>query len=239
MRDNIYNSPLFLIIMCKACRTKPVYEFTNQRKLCKNCFIQWFQKKFLYTIRKFGMIKRGDVVSVKGNDYRAVVLKYLLGILEEKGVVELASPKGRDIMDSQLASPNCSLGDKLRDNKSSKLRILAKQDLKQHYSRAERGLNKIAVASTLDSEAEKIVSELISGDEKNLKNLKPVDGKVIKPLYLFLDEEVLLYAKLRGLKIKKGEVVDTKISRFINELETKHPEIKRAVVSSYLKIYGK
>ena len=178
--------------MCRACKTKPVYEFTNQRKLCKNCFIQWFQKKFLYTIRKFGMIKRGDVVSVKGNDYGAVVLKYLFGILEEKGVIELKGKGG-----------------------------------------------KVAMTSTLDNESEEMVSELISGDEKNLKNLKPVDGNVIKPLYLFLDEEILLYAKLKGLKFKATREKETKIGKFINELEIKHPEIKRAVVSSYLKIYKK
>jgi len=176
--------------MCHRCKTKPVYEFTNQRKLCKNCFIQWFQKKFLFTVRKFGMIKRGDVVNVKGKDYRAVVLKYLFGILEEKGVVEIKN-KG----------------------------------------------DKIAITDTLDSESEKIVNGLINGDEKNLKNLKPVDGKVIKPLYLFLDEEILLYAKLKGLKFKIKKEKDSKIGKFIDELETKHPEVKRAVVNSYLKLY--
>ena len=47
--------------MCKLCKTKPVYEFTNQRKLCKACFIHWFEKKFLYTIRKFNMIRFGNI----------------------------------------------------------------------------------------------------------------------------------------------------------------------------------
>lgn len=176
--------------MCHRCKTKPVYEFTNQRKLCKNCYINWFQKKFLFTIRKFGMIKRGDIVNVRGNDYRAVVLKYLFEILEEKGVVEIKN-KG----------------------------------------------NKIAITSTLDSEANEMVETLIKGKEKDLKNLKPVEGKVIKPLYLFLDEEVLLYAKLKKLKFKKEKGKKTKISEFIDELEQKHPEVKRAVVNSYLKLY--
>jgi len=176
--------------MCKTCQTKPVYEFTNQKKLCKNCFIQKKKKKALFTIRKFGMIRRGDVVSVKGKGYRKIVLKYLLGILEEKGVIEI---KGKG--------------------------------------------NKIAVTSTLDSEANEIVEILIKGDVKNLKNLKPVEGKTIKPLYLFLDEEVLLYAKLKGLKFNEEKEKETKISEFIDDLEIKHPEIKRAVVNSYLGLY--
>jgi len=62
-----------------------------------------------------------------------------------------------------------------------------------------------------------------------------VDGRVIKPLYLFLDKEVLLYAKLRGLKF--GDVEEKRkdnISLFIDEMEKLHPEVKQAVIASYL-----
>jgi len=223
--------------MCYLCRTKPVYEFTNQRKLCKNCFIQWFQKKFLFTIRKFKMIKRGDVVNIRGNnDFKKVVLKYLLGILEEKGVIEIGSLHSQYNC-SQQPSSSCSLRNKLDDNKFSKRKIMRDADLKQHYSKAKRGVNnKIAITSTLDSEANEIIETLIKGNEKEMKNLKPVDGKMIKPLYLFLNEEVLLYAKLKDLKFDEGKEKKTKIRKFINELEKKHPEVKRAVVNSYLKL---
>ena len=218
--------------MCKTCETKPVYEFTNQRKLCKNCFINWFQKKALYTIRKFAMIKRGDVISIKGSDYRAIALKHLFEILEEKGVIEMRSLSSQSIAPNQ-ASPRFSAKNLLVENSQDKR-------FRDNYKgfQAKRGLNKIAITSTLDFEANEIVKTLIGGKEKDLKKQSPVEGKTIKPLYLFLDEEVLLYAKLKGLKFIQGKEGKDKISEFIDEMEIKHPEVKRAVVNSYLKLYN-
>ena len=99
--------------MCKQCELRPVYEFTNQRKLCKKCFIKYFQKKFLYVNRKFGMIRKGDVVGydsgtqgctpknihknifTKGKDFRSVVLEDVLKMFAEKLMIELVElPEG-------------------------------------------------------------------------------------------------------------------------------------------------
>ena len=175
--------------MCKQCETKPVYEFTNQRKLCKTCFIKWFQKKVLYSIRKFKMISKGDIVGYdnKGR-FREVVLEDVLKIFGKKAIVELVKLPNRN------------------------------------------RINKIVIASTTDLEADKIIHALI----KNGKLSSAVEGKIIKPLYLFLDKEVLLYAKLRNLKFKKTKQSKDKISKFIDELEKTHPEVKQAVVGSYL-----
>ncbi len=192
--------------MCRLCETKPVYEFTNKRKLCKNCFIKYFQKKVFFIVRKFGMIKHGDVVACENKmilkdkqevlDFRIAVLKYVLKMFEEKGIIELTKEKA----------------------------------------------NKIAIPSTIDLEASEIVKILIKRKEADLKKLKPVEkikGKtIIKPLYLFLDEEVLLYAKLKGLKWQKQKDETNKIKGFLDELEKRHPEVKRAVVNSYLNLYG-
>ena len=179
--------------MCKECEKNPVYEFTNKRKLCKICFIKYFQKKFLYVIRKFEMIKKGDVISYKKkNDFRSVVLEVLLKMFSEKAFVNL------------VKMPN-------------------------------KKVNKIAISSTIDSEADKITQDIIKGDA-NLKKVSPSEGKFIKPLYLFLDKEVLLYARLKGLKFKEIKENKNNISKFIDELEKKHPEIKRAIVNSYLKL---
>jgi len=175
--------------MCKLCEIKSVYEFTNQRKLCKNCFVKWFEKKFLYINRKFGMIKKGDVVFLKTeNDFRGVVLKYILEKFENKFMI------------------------KLKKNRA----------------------NKIAIASTIDFESEQIIKNLIKGNLNDLKKLKPVDKNTIKPLYLFLDKEVLLYAKLKKLKFRKIGKKKNEISDFLDGFEKKHPEVKQAVVSSFL-----
>jgi hypothetical protein len=182
--------------MCKQCDISPVYEFTNKRKLCKNCFIEYFQKKALYTVRKFRMISNGDRISYKmGNDFRTVVLKDILALMKERTDIEIGkSPSGKN--------------------------------------------TKLAIPSTLDMEADEITSTLIKKKFKELNKISPTDKKIIKPLYLFLDEEVLLYAKLRNLKFKKTAEKKDKISVFIDSLEKKHPEIKRAIVNSYLKIYN-
>jgi len=182
--------------MCQKCEIKPVYEFTNKRKLCKRCFINYFQKKFLYTIRKFKMIQRGEVIGYKKSlGFRDIVLEDVLKMFSEKISGELV----------KLPS--------------------------------KKRISKIAVSSTIDLESEKFILEIIEGNLKEIDKIKAVDKKIIKPLYLFLDKEVLLYAKLKGLKYKKEKTERNKISNFINKLEEKHPEVKRAIVNSYLKLY--
>ncbi len=183
--------------MCKLCNEKPVYEFTNKRRLCKRCFVNYFQKKVLYTIRKFDMVRRGDIVGYrKDNSCRGVVLEQILFFLSEKCYF------------SVVKSPS-------------------------------KKATKIAVNSFLDLESEEIVKILIKGDASNLKKDLPIVGKIIKPLYLFDEKEILLYAKIKNLKFKEQKKNQDKIKNFIDEFEKKHPEVKRAIVNSLLKLYKK
>ena len=204
--------------MCKLCETKPVYEFTNQRKLCKTCFVRWFQKKVLYTIRKFEMIKKNEVIGYDNSGFRGIVLEDVLKMFAEKSIVELA-PQAytKEVREPAEAGPE-----------KFSLKIFTK-GIKLP---SKKKLDKIAIASTTDLEADKIIHFLIKGKGK-LDSA--VDGKIIKPLYLFLDKEVLFYAKLKKLKFKKIKEKKDKISKFIDELEKMHPEVKQAIVSSYLK----
>ena len=202
--------------MCKLCETNPVYEFTNKRKICKNCFVRYFQKKFLTTIRKFEMIRKGDIIGyntqgcttkniqknifTKGRtNFRDVVLEDLLNMFGEKGFVE--------IVRYQMSDIRCQISD-----------------------------SKLAISSTIDSESDKIVHMFVEGNVKDLKKVAPVDKKIIKPLYLFLDEEVLLYAKIKKLKFKEKKIKKDKLSMFVDDLEKKHPEIKRAILNTYLEL---
>jgi tRNA(Ile)-lysidine synthase TilS/MesJ len=181
--------------MCKLCNEKPVYEFTNKRKLCKNCFVDYFHKKLLYTIRKFGMIRRGDVVGYKKkNNFKGIVLEQMLIFLAGRAEFKLVKlPRKKTV--------------------------------------------KIAVDASLDSEAGEIVKSLIKEDVSDMKKFLPVYGNVIKPLYLFLDEEILLYAKLTNLRFKQKKDKNSKIEDFMNDFEKKHPEVKRAIVNSLLELY--
>jgi hypothetical protein len=181
--------------MCKQCETNPVYEFTNKRKLCKNCFVNYFHKKFLFTIRKFEMIKRGDIIGYqKKNDFKGAVLEDMLNFFSKKSGVSIV---------------------KLPNKKTTK----------------------IANDSSIDSESNEIVRTIVEGNAVNLKKDLPMEKNLIKPLYLFSDEEIMLYAKIKGLKFKEEQNKKNKIENFIDSFEKKHPEVKRAVVNSLLELY--
>ncbi len=223
--------------MCQQCETKPVYEFTNKRKVCKTCFIRWFEKKVFYTIRKFEMTSQGETISFeKGNGFRSVVLENVLETFSEKAgnkIVRLSRNKLLEICNSQSSSPDCSL----KGNKLSKKNSLINSFGKLRVNGNEQANLKIATPETSDSIAEKIIREIIEG-KLDMKKHAPIGGNVIKPLYLFLDKEVSLYAKLRGLKFKKEKSKGNKIDEFLEEMDKKHPELYHAVVNSYLELYS-
>jgi hypothetical protein len=99
--------------------------------------------------------------------------------------------------------------------------------------------NKFASPSTSDLEAYMIINMIIKGNIKNLEKSLPLNKKIIKPLYLFLDKEVLLYANLKKLSFKKENNKKNKISNFIDVLEKKHPEIKHSIINGVLKLTNK
>ena len=189
--------------MCKNCERKPVYEFTNKRKLCKQCFIRYFHKKFLYTIRKFEMIKREEEIFFKSSgSLRDEVLKNVLNYFSERAGIGVVK-KGRS-----------SAYPKLR-------------------SKGARGKCKTAVSDTLDVTSLSFISQTFS---EGKGDLLPVVKNKIKPLYLFLDKEVLIYAKILKLQFKEDKKKD-KLEMFIDSLEKNHPEVKRAIVNSYLELF--
>lgn len=198
--------------MCKLCKTKPVYEFTNKRKLCARCFVNYFERKILYTIRKFGMVKSGDVIGYfSSKHFRDIVLKEMLKIIADKGDVKI----------KELPPPNL------------------KHPLAERYIKL--GITKIALSSSVDLNSDEILDEIIKGNAKNLNTFLPVKKirriSIISPLYLFLDEEILLYAKIKKLKFKKIKEKKDKIGIFLDEFEKKHPEVKRAIVNSLLALH--
>jgi len=187
------------IFYCKM--PKYVYKFTNGRQVTKREFIKWFQKKFLYTMRKFKMVSEGDrIVYPKADDVGSVVLDDLLQMFAEKAPVEVES---------------------LFWNKMKKK-------------------DKVALAYTSDTITRLFLITILYSKASKLRNCcGPVskNKKTIMPLYLFLDKEVLLYCKLKGLKCVKSKIKKDKISKFIDKLEDKHPELKHSVVQTYLELF--
>lgn len=184
--------------MCKLCEISPVYEFTNKRKLCKRCFINYFNKKFLYTIRKYNLIKQEErIYYYSSNNVNEVVLEKMLNLFLDKYNFNLV---------------------KLDKNKPS-------------------GKYKLALSECIDDQAKSIFSNIIFKDSSKLNSFLPIYKNNIRPLYFFLEEEILLYAKLNNLKFKPIKRNKDKLDSFLEELETQHPEVKRAMVNSLLKIF--
>ena len=83
--------------MCKQCEQNPVYEFTNKRKLCKSCFIKYFDKKVLYINWKFDLIKPNDTIAYKkSNDVKDVVLEDILKIFTNRGMIKVVKLPFKD-----------------------------------------------------------------------------------------------------------------------------------------------
>jgi hypothetical protein len=95
---------------------------------------------------------------------------------------------------------------------------------------------KLAVSDTLDETSLAFVGQTFGKDKGSLL---PVVKNKIKPLYLFLDKEVSLYAKILKLKFKVNKKKQDKLAMFIDRLEKNHPEVKRAIVNSYLELFCK
>lgn len=70
---------------CKKCLTEPVMELNNAKKLCKNCFFKYFEKKVFRTVSKYKLIDHEDkiVVGVSGGKDSLTTL-YLLSKIQQK-----------------------------------------------------------------------------------------------------------------------------------------------------------
>lgn len=108
--------------MCKNCELAPVYEFINKRKICKNCFINWFGKKFLYTIRKFDMLSKNDKIYYKKtSNFRNIALEKAISLLSKKGRIKITNKFNANKIALEYTSDNISY---------KFLELLVKKDVK-------------------------------------------------------------------------------------------------------------
>jgi uncharacterized protein (TIGR00269 family) len=272
--------------MCKKCKTNPVYEFTNKTKLCKHCFIHYLQKKVLYTIRKFDLIKKGETIGVAvsgGKD--SMTLLYILNSIakernlkimgfivnegikgtkrEGKGYREKILPELRSFCKkNNIKLVETSFKKKYGFNIQEILKKIKSLGISTCYacSLLKRPLlnemvrkykcDKIATGHSLDDEAETIILNLTKGSTQLLAKLGPIAGVLeekkfiprIKPLYFCSSKEIGLYAKLKELPHDlttcpiREDTLRVEIRNFLKKLEIEHPEIKSAIVNSYLNL---
>ena len=65
--------------MCKLCNQQPVYKDLSGRKLCKNHFIKYWERKVRKTIKKFNLFNKNDrlAVCVSGGKDSLALLSFL------------------------------------------------------------------------------------------------------------------------------------------------------------------
>jgi len=133
------------------------------------------------------------------------------------------------------------------ENKGDFRGMVLEENLKQFGNRAriellklptKKKYNKIALSSSLDQESYIFIKSLIEKKTFKKSELTPKTKKEIRPLYLFLDKEIKLYADLKKLKYNETKDKKSEWDRFIDKLEESHPEIKQAIMQSYLKIFN-
>jgi tRNA(Ile)-lysidine synthase TilS/MesJ len=86
------------------------------------------------------------------------------------------------------------------------------------------------------------VLDAVSSDIKKLSKLTPgfrFKNKIfIRPFCLMEKREIELYAELKGMKIRDKRIRNLALDAplILDKIEKKHPEIKHAVVNSFLQI---
>ncbi len=210
----------------------------------------------LYILNKLCKARRQDLIAItidEGiNDYRTKLLEQGKKFCSELNVpLKIFSFKkelGFNLSDAKIKKRIEKLGVSYCHVCSVLKRWLLNKTAR------ELKIDVVATAHSLDDECENILLNLFKGNPELLAKIGPkagVNEKIrkafvqrIKPLYLCLTQEILLYAKLIGLPIPKdkaicpmrGETFRVEIRKWLEKMDKKHIEVKNAIVNSFLKL---
>jgi tRNA(Ile)-lysidine synthase TilS/MesJ len=202
--------------MDKKKHKETVFIMPNGEGVNSKEFSLYFQKKVKRTIKKFDMFRLNSTITVMINSMNSVALLYVISKLAMERKLNLSFDiENLKKSDEKIVKQFCS-----------------------HYniplSKKKKGI--IATAESTDEIAAMIIDEQMK-KKMNMKKALPVFGKpkTIRPLYLLTDKEIELFIKLKGMPlIEKKKYPDT--IGIINQLEKKHPEIKHAIVNSFIQV---
>lgn len=79
--------------MCKNCNLKPVIKLYSGEKLCKRCFLEYFERKVRRTIRVYNLFDKKDniVVAVSGGKDSLSVLNILSSVYKDNKNVKISA----------------------------------------------------------------------------------------------------------------------------------------------------
>lgn len=196
---------------CKNCKTNPVIVLPNSdTKLCKSCFLKYFEKKTYKTISKYKMISKQDktiALGVSGGKDSFSLLYILNKLAEKKRVLKLKAIaidegiKGyRDLKNVQKYCKETGISLYIYSFKKEFWMTLDQMVKKTNIkpcsvcgvlrrfllnSKArELKANKIATGHNLDDEAQSVMMNQFRGNIERSARLGPVTGIVSDPRFI-------------------------------------------------------
>jgi len=212
--------------MKQCCEKNPVITLHSGDKLCKECFLTYFEKKVRKTIRTYGLIGKKEkiLVAVSGGKDRNVSIEAYHVNLE---VGEYSKNNLKNITDfckrnkiklhktsfrKEFGYSVCYIKDILK-KKGINLKSCTICGVLRRYliNREARKLKatKVVTGHNLDDEAQNVVMNIFRNNIVLLPRLGPKTGVIeskkfiprIKPLYFCLEDEVKLYSKLMEFEV--------------------------------------
>ena len=189
---------------CKNCKENPVIQLPNNpRKLCKTHFIRYFEKKALYTIKKFSLIAKNDKIIIAlsgGKDSTSLLylmnelskktrLFLLEAILIDEGIKGYRDKTKKDALAfckkaniklnifSYKQEFGMTLDQMIRRSHQKPCTICGvfRRYLLNKYSR-KLGFNKLATGHNLDDEAQSILMNQFRRNNQASARLGPITG---------------------------------------------------------------
>lgn len=195
---------------CRNCNIKPVYKMLNDKNLCKKCFIKYFERKVLKTIRLYKLISKNDAVvcGYSGGKDSVTNLYILNNLLKKYGKQPIALAIDEGIRGYR----NKTLDDARKFCKQYKIPLKIISYKKEFGTTLDRflrkwkgrpctpcgvfrryllnkgsrelGATKLATGHNLDDEAQSILMNQIKGNMQLSAKLGPVTGVLVHPKFI-------------------------------------------------------
>ncbi|MBU0929999.1 MAG: TIGR00269 family protein [Nanoarchaeota archaeon] len=238
---------------CKFCLKEPVINLVNNNiKLCKVCFIRYFEKKVFKTIRIYDLLddckKIGIAVSGKNSMIVAHILNKIIQQRISKNIELIAIYIKEDTKNTKLIKEFCK-----KENiklyiypikKSQDFSILIR--LLLNKKSRDLKIERLATGHNIDSEVQTVLMNQLKNNIERSSRLGVIvnadDKRLvprIKPLYFILESETELYAKLNNIKYIKNKNKDSlreNVKELLNEMESKYPGTKSNLLNSFIEI---